>query len=39
VLNINTASIAMLEGLRWRPFSGVREATFSLLGTKPEGEK
>jgi hypothetical protein len=39
VLSINTASITMLEGLRWRPFSGVGEATFTLLGAKQEGKK
>jgi hypothetical protein len=39
VLRIDTASITVLEGLRWRPFSGVGQATFTLLGTKPEGKK
>ena len=39
VLSIDTASITVLEGLRWRPFSGVGQAVFSLLGPKPEGRK
>ena len=39
VLSIDTASVTVLEGLRWRPFSGVGQAVFSLLGTKPEGKK
>ena len=39
VLSIDTASVTMLEGLRWRPFSGVRQAVFSLLGAKPQGKK
>ena len=38
-LSIDTASITVLEGLRWRPFSGVGRAVFSLLGAKPEGEE
>jgi hypothetical protein len=37
VLRIDTASVTVLEGLRWRPFSGVGQAVFSLLGAKPEG--
>jgi hypothetical protein len=39
VLSIDTASITVLEGLQWRPFSGVGQATFTLLGAKPEGKK
>jgi len=39
VLSIDPASIATLEKLQWRPFSGVEEAIFSLLGVKPEGRK
>jgi hypothetical protein len=39
VLSIDTASITVLEGLRWRPFSGVGQATFTLLGAKPEGKE
>jgi hypothetical protein len=39
VLSIDSASIAIMEGLRWRPFTGVGQATFSLLGVKPEGKK
>jgi hypothetical protein len=35
VLSIDTESVTFLEGLRWRPFSGVGQAAFSLLGTKP----
>jgi hypothetical protein len=39
VLTVDTASITVLEGLRWRPFSGVEQDVFSLLGAKPEGKK
>jgi hypothetical protein len=39
VLSIDTASTAVLEGLKWRPFCGVGLATFSLLGVKPDGKK
>ena len=39
VLSIDTPSVAVLEGLRWRPFSGVGQAVFSLLGVKLEGRK
>jgi hypothetical protein len=39
VLSIDTASVTILEGLKWRPFSGMGQAIFSLLGTKPEGRK
>ena len=39
VLSIDTASITMLEELGWRPFNGVGQAVFSLLGSKPEGKK
>jgi len=39
VLSIDSASIAMLEELKWRPFSRVGHAIFSLLGVKPEGRK
>jgi len=38
VLSIDAASISVLEKLRWRPYSSVGQATFSLLGIKPEGE-
>jgi hypothetical protein len=34
VLSIDK-SITVLEGLRWRPFSRVGQAVFSLLGVKP----
>ena len=39
VLSIDTASVTALERLGWRPFSGVGQATFSLLGVKPERKK
>ena len=39
VLSIDTDSVAVLEGLKWRPFSGVGLATFSLLSVKPGGKK
>jgi hypothetical protein len=39
VLSIDSPSVTILEGLKWRPFSGVGQAIFSLLGTKPEGRK
>ena len=39
VLSIDTVSVTVLERLKWRPFSGVGQATFSLLGVKPEGKK
>jgi len=39
VLSIDAVSVSVLEGLGWRPFSGVGQATFSLLGVKPEGKK
>jgi hypothetical protein len=39
VLSVDTPSLAVLEGLHWRPYSGVGQAVFSLLGAKPEGKK
>jgi len=39
VLNIDTSTVAVLEGLRWRPFGGVGQAVFSLLVVKSEGRK
>ena len=36
VLSIDS-SIAALEGLTWRQFSGVGFAVFTTLGVKPEG--
>jgi hypothetical protein len=39
VLSIDTTSITVLEGLQWRPFSRVGEASFTLLGAKPAGER
>ena len=39
VLSIDTVSVTVLERLKWRPFNGVGQATFSLLGVKPEGKK
>jgi hypothetical protein len=38
-LSIDAASSSVLERLRWMPFSGVGQATFSLLGAKSEGKK
>ena len=37
VLSIDTASVTVLEGLKWRPFSGVGQAVFSLPGAKQGG--
>ena len=37
VLSIETALVSILEKLRWRPYSGVGQATFSILGTKLRG--
>jgi hypothetical protein len=39
VLSIDQASVTSLDRMEWRPFSGVGQASFSLLGTKPEGKK
>jgi hypothetical protein len=39
VLSIDTTYIATLEGMGWRPFSGVGQAIYSLLGVTPEGKK
>ena len=39
VLSVDSVSVTVLEGLRWRPSSGVGQAVFSLLGPKPEGKK
>jgi len=39
VLSIDAASVTLLERLGWRPFNGVGQATFSLLGVKPVGKK
>jgi len=39
VLSIDSQSVATLEELKWRPFSGVGQAVFSLLGVKPEEKK
>jgi hypothetical protein len=39
VLSIDSESIATLDELKWRPFSGVGQAIFSVLGLKPEGRK
>jgi hypothetical protein len=38
-LNIDITSVAALEGMGWRSFSGVGQAIFSLLFVKPEGKK
>jgi hypothetical protein len=37
VLSIDTESVTILEGLRWRPFSSMGQAVLSLLGAKPAG--
>jgi len=39
VLSIDTDSVSLLEKVRWRPYSGVGQTTFSLLGIKMEGKK
>jgi hypothetical protein len=39
VLSIDQSSVAVLEGREWKAFSGMGQATFSLLGVKPEGKK
>ena len=39
VLSIDAASVSVLVRLVWRPFSVVGLATFSLLGSKSEGNK
>jgi hypothetical protein len=39
VLSIDSQSVTTLERLKWRPFSGMGWAVFSLLGVKPEGKK
>ena len=39
VLSTDTASVAVLKGMKWRSFSGVGQAVFSLPGEKPEGKK
>ena len=39
VLGFDTTSMAVLERLKWQPFSGMGQAIFSLLGSKPEGAK
>jgi hypothetical protein len=39
VLSIDTGSVVALEGMGCRPFSGIGQAIFSLLGAKPDGKK
>jgi uncharacterized protein (UPF0254 family) len=39
VLIIDAASDKVLEGLKWRIFSGVGQVTFSVLGVRAEGKK
>ena len=39
VLSIDVESVSVLQKQRWRPYSGVGQATYSLLGAKPEGRK
>jgi hypothetical protein len=46
VLSIDQDSVATLENLQWKPFSGMAKAVFSLLGaqlqekreTHPQGQ-
>ena len=38
-LSTDTTSVIVLERMGWRPFSGMGQAIFSLLGVKPEGRK
>ena len=38
MLSIDIASGAVLEGLKWRPLSGVGQAVFSIPGAKPGEE-
>jgi len=39
VLSIDAAFVSVLERLRWRPISGMGQATFSLLCAQSEGKK
>jgi hypothetical protein len=39
VLIIDQSSVSALEKREWKAFSGMGQATFSLLGVKPEGKK
>jgi hypothetical protein len=39
VPSIDTASVTALEGLKWRPFCGVKQAVFSLRSAKLEGKR
>jgi hypothetical protein len=39
VLSIDSKYVTALEGLGWRPFSGMNRAVFFLLGVKPERKK
>jgi len=39
LLSIDTTSVTVLERMGCRPFSGMGQATFSLLGVKPDGRK
>jgi len=39
VLSIDTTSVTVLERMGWRPFSGVGQAIFTLLGIKPGRKK
>ena len=38
-LSIESASVKVQEGMKLRRFTGVGQATFSLLGVKPERKK
>ena len=39
VLSIDSPSVAALEKIGWRPFSGMGQVIFPLLGARPEGRK
>jgi hypothetical protein len=39
MLSIDSSSVAALEESRWRPFSGLGQEKFSLLGIKPEARR
>ena len=38
VLSIDSSSVVVMEKMGWRPFSGMGQVIFSLLGAKPEGK-
>jgi hypothetical protein len=39
VLSTDQTLVAALEMMKWKAFSRLGQATFSLLGAKPEGKK